>query len=84
MPTARVVSFDKVSKTEGDVLLDALRKDGRDFIEVVFHPAITADSPYFGNISLERMKEYCFVSSPDIRHKYAENGIEVVGYHELI
>lgn len=84
MPIARVVGFDKISKTEGDVLLNALRKDGRDFIEVVFHPAITANSPYFGNISLERIKEYQFVSSPDIRHKYAENGINVIGYHELI
>ena len=29
MPAAREASFDKISKTEGDVLLKALKKDGR-------------------------------------------------------
>lgn len=84
MPTARVVSFDKISKTEGDVLLKALKKDGRDLIEVVFHPAITADSPYFGNISAERVKEYQFVSSPDVRLKYEKAGFAFVGFREIV
>lgn len=84
MPTARVVSFDKISKTEEDVLLKALKKDGRDLIEVVFHPAITADSPYFGNISAERVKEYQFVSSPDVRLKYEKAGFAFVGFREIV
>lgn len=83
MPRARVVSFDKISKTEGDVLLNAIKKDGRDDIEVVFHPALTADSPYFGNISGERVREYAFVSSPEVRQKYMDNGIRFVSYEEL-
>ncbi len=83
MPAARVVSFDKKSKTEGDVLLNALKKDGRDLIEVVFHPAVTADSPYFGNISDERVKEYEFVSSKEIYEKYKANGFAFVSYEVL-
>lgn len=83
MPMARVVSFDKISKTDGDVLLRALKKDGRDLIEVVFHPAITADSPYFGNISTERVKEYQFVSSPEVRLKYEKNGFAFANYEAL-
>lgn len=83
MPMARVVSFDKISKTDGDVLLRALKKDGRDLIEVVFHPAITADSPYFGNISTERVKEYRFVSSPEVRLKYEKNGFAFANYEAL-
>lgn len=83
MPTARVVSFDKISKTEGDILLNALKKDGRDYIEVVFHPATVADSPYFGNISTERVKEYEFVSSKEINDKYKENGFEFVSFGEI-
>ncbi len=83
MPTARVVSFDKISKTDGDVLLRALKKDGRDLIEVVFHPAITADSPYFGNISTERVKEYQFVSSPEVRLEYEKNGFAFASYEAL-
>lgn len=83
MPTARVVSFDKISKTEGDVLLNALKKDGRDYIEVVFHPATTAESPYFGNISTERVKEYEFTSSKEIYEKYLANGFEFVSYGTL-
>lgn len=83
MPTARVVSFDKISKTQGDVLLDALKKDDRDCIEVVFHPATVADSPYFGNISTERVKEYQFVSSKEIYDKYVSSGFEFVNYEVL-
>lgn len=83
MPTARVVSFDRISKTDGDVLLNALKKDGRDLIEVVFHPATTADSPYFGNISQERVKEYLFTSSSEVRQRFASNGFAFVGYDAL-
>lgn len=83
MPSARVVSFDKVSKTEGDILLNAIKKDGRDYIEVVFHPATVSDSPYFGNISTERVREYKFVSSAAVQQKYKENGIEFVNFSQL-
>ena len=83
MPTARVVSFDKISKTEGNVLLNALKNDGRNFIEVVFHPATTSCSPYFGNISMERLKEYKFVSSPEVRLKYESAGLTFVGFREI-
>ncbi len=84
MPRARVVSFDKISKTEGDVLLNALKRDGRDYIEVVFHPSTVENSPYFGNISTERVREYKFVSSKEIYEKYIENGFEFVSYEELL
>lgn len=83
MPTARIVSFNKISKTSGDVLLNALKKDGRDYIEVVFHPATTAESPYFGNISTERVKEYEFVSSHEIYKKYVANGFSFVNYEDI-
>lgn len=83
MPTARVVSFDRVSKTEGDILLNALKKDGRNFIEVVFHPATVAESPYFGNISTERVKEYEFVSSKEVYEKYISEGFVFVNYEDI-
>lgn len=83
MPSARIVSFDKRSKLEGNYLLDALLKDGRDYIEVVFHPAITADHPCFGNISTERVKEYEFVTSAAIKEKYLASGVEFVSFAEL-
>lgn len=83
MPTARVVSFNKISKTKDDVLLNALKKDGRDLIEVVFHPAIVGDHQYFGNISEERVKEYQFVSSKQVLEKYKESGIEFVSFSAL-
>ena len=84
MPSARVVSFGKISKTENDILLNALKKDGKDYIEVVFHPAIIADSPYFGNISAERVKEYGFVSSQSVYKKYLSEGIAFVNYENIV
>lgn len=83
MPSARLISFHKVSKTSGDVLLEALKKDGRDYIEVVFHPATTSDSPYFGNISTERVREYEFVSSREIYDKYTANGLTFVNFEDI-
>lgn len=83
MPLARVVSFDKYSKLEGDYLLDALCRDGRDYIEVVVHPSITAEHEYFGNISQQRVEEYRLVSSPEIKQKYVDRGIEFVSFSEL-
>ena len=82
MPTARVVSFHKISKTEGDVLMNALKKDGRDYIEVVVHPATTADHPAFGNISTERVAEYRFTSSEEVFKRYTENGFTFVNFSE--
>ena len=83
MPSARIVSFDQNSKTEGDVLLNALKKDGRDFIEVVFHPATIGESPYFGNISTERVKEYEFVSSKYVHDKYISEGFVFANYEDI-
>lgn len=83
MPVARVVSFDKRSKLDGDYLLDALLEDGREPIEVVFHPALTAEHPCFGNIAEERVKEYQFVTSAQIRDKYLARGIKFVSFAEL-
>lgn len=83
MPQARVVGFDKRSKLEGTYLLDALLNDGRDYIEVVFHPALTADHPSFGNIAQERVKEYAFVTSAEIKEQYLAKGIEFVSFAEL-
>lgn len=60
MSRARIVSFNKISKTEGDILLNALLKDGRDLIEVVFHPSLNVEHSFFSNISTERVKAYEF------------------------
>lgn len=83
MPTARVVSFDKRSKLDGDYLLEALKKDGRDYIEVVVHPATSAEHPFFGNISQKRVEEYQFVTSKRIKERYHENDIEFVNFSKL-
>lgn len=83
MPNARIVSFDKISKLEGDHLLNALLKDGRDYIEVVLHPALKAEHPHFGNIATKRVREYQFVTSKEIKEKYLSSGIEFVSFAEL-
>ena len=83
MPSARVVRFGKISKLEGDQLLNALVNDGRDCIEVVVHPALTADHPCFGNISEERVREYQFVTSKEIKEKYVSKGIQFVSFAAL-
>lgn len=83
MPSARVASFGNINKTENDVLINALKKDGRDFIEVTFHPSTISDNPYFGNITSERVKEYEFVSSKSIYKKYISEGFVLVNYEDI-
>lgn len=83
MPSARIVSFDKISKLDGDYLLNGLIRDGRDNIEVVVHPALTAKHPYFGNISEKRVAEYRFVISSEIKERYIAKGIEFVSFSAL-
>lgn len=83
MPSARIVSFDKISKLEGDNLLNALLNCRQDLIEVVVHPALTTNNPFFGNISEERVKEYILVTSEEIKNRYQEKGIEFVSFAEL-
>ena len=83
MPSARFVSFDNVSKTEGDILLNALKKDGGDFIEVVFHLITVTDCPYFENISTEWVKEYEFVSSKTVYDKYISKWFVFVNYEDI-
>ena len=83
MPSARIVSFGKISKTEGDVLLNALKKDGRDCIEVVFHPSLSGEHEYFGNISDERVREFEFTSSKEVYEKYKAAGFEFVSFDVL-
>jgi hypothetical protein len=83
MPAARVVSFDKISKLEGDYLLNVLLKDGRDNIEVVLHPALVAEYPYFGNVSQKRVQEYQFVSSAAVKDRYESKGIRFVNFDAI-
>lgn len=83
MPSARIVSFGKISKTEGDVLLNALRRDGRDNIEVVFPPSLSGEHEYFGNISDERVLEFKFTSSSEVYEKYKACGFEFVSFEGL-
>lgn len=83
MPTARVICFGKISKTQDNNLLNTILKDGRNNIEIVFHPALFSESPYFGNISTERVKEYEYLSSKIIYNKYIHCNIEFVNFNEL-
>ncbi|MBO5007460.1 MAG: ChbG/HpnK family deacetylase [Clostridia bacterium] len=83
MPNARIASFNKISKTEGNILVDALIKSKKDLIEVVFHPATDSEHECFGNISTERVKEYNYTSSSDTLKKYKEYGIEIANFKAL-
>lgn len=83
MPVARVISFGKISKTDGNHLLNAILKNGSNNIEIVVHPALNSQSKYFGNISVEREKEYKYVTSKEVYEKYISSGIEFVNFDSL-
>ena len=48
--------------------------------EYVIHPASKNDSPYFGKIVDQRMKEYEMFTSQKTRNTIMENNIELVAY----
>ena len=83
LPEGRIVSFHKISKTSGNILVDAILKSKKKTIEVVFHPAIVANNPNFGNIAEERVKEYEYVSSPQVLQTYKESNIKLINFSDL-
>ena len=59
----------------------AWKKDGVG--EYVIHPATENDSPYFGRIVEQRIKEYEMFTSPELHRIFAENQIELVSYKNI-
>ena len=49
--------------------------------EYVIHPATENDSPYFGKIVEQRIKEYEMFTSPQTLDRITNNGIELVPYY---
>lgn len=51
--------------------------------EYVIHPATENDSPYFGRIVDQRIKEYEMFTSPELHRIFEENQIELVSYENV-
>ena len=51
--------------------------------EYVIHPATENDSPYFGRIVEQRIKEYEMFTSAELHRIFEENQIELVSYESI-
>lgn len=51
--------------------------------EYVIHPATECDSPFFGKISDQRIREYNVFSDGKLISMFQKNGIELVNYNSL-
>lgn len=84
MPDAMLFPFNIESKNDLPLLIEKIKGSNKETIEIIVHPAISMDNPLFGNISLERIDEYKFVTRDDIIAEFEKNGIKIVNFTDNV
>ena len=82
-PEGRIATLN--CKDDGDpaYLFSHIRWGNHEIGEFVIHPAVECDSPYFGDISDKRIREYRLFTADSTKRVLQEAGIELVTYLEL-
>lgn len=56
---------------------------GRTIAELIIHPATINDSPFFGSITDQRIAEYNYFRSPQLKRLASEAGVLLCGFEEV-
>lgn len=80
LPDGRMIYFADNQKLDPDNITKNVRWGGKRVVELVVHPATTAENEYFGTISDMRVKEYEMFSSPKTRSLLEANGIKLQNF----
>jgi chitin disaccharide deacetylase len=83
MPDGRLINFNSKYKLNVDRLRYALESTRKRTIEIVIHPSRTAIHPLFGNISEERVSEYNFFMSLDVKTIFNENTLRLANFTKV-
>ncbi|MEA4964571.1 MAG: ChbG/HpnK family deacetylase [Oscillospiraceae bacterium] len=83
MPEGRIVTFVNISKTDINRMKLGLAKSKKHSIEIVIHPATSGDNPLFGNISTDRVAEFCSYMSDEFLALFENESSRIVSFNEL-
>lgn len=84
IPEGKLFSFDLRNKLNTETLVSKLIKSHKKLIEIVIHPAITADNPLYGNISDERLEEYKFFGRSQLCNVLSQNGLRLGNFETVL
>lgn len=83
MPDARLFPFRLDSKYDTNKLVNVLKSSRCKSIEIVVHPAITAEHKFFGNLSKDRINEYDFFSNTELCKLFEKNGLILTNFLDI-
>ena len=82
-PEGLIVALNRADTDHPEYLFPHIRWGSHALGEYVIHPASACDSPYFGQISEKRIREYKLFISGETRRVLKDCGIELVSYGAL-
>jgi len=83
MPEGRVITFSAASKVDLKKLYIGLIKTDKTSVEIVIHPSVSAEHPYFGLIAKERVSEYQFFKSKGLLKLFKGHYFTLANYGNL-
>lgn len=82
-PEGRVITLNSKDAANPAYLFSHILWGNHEIGEFVIHPAVKCDSPYFGDISDKRIREYRLFTADSTKRVLQEAGIELVTYLDL-
>lgn len=84
LPDGRMIYFDDYQKTE-DIknIAENIQWGNKQIVEMVVHPAISPNHPFFGTLTDMRVKEWKMFSSIDTLNYLHNQGIELVNFSAI-
>lgn len=82
-PEGLIVALNRADTDRPEYLFPHIRWGRHALGEYVIHPAAACDSPYFGQISEKRIREYRLFTAETTRRVLEDCGIGLVGYDAL-
>ena len=83
-PDGIVTCLNKSDSNNLLYLFSHIKWKNKELAEYVIHPATENDSPYFGKVVEQRMREYKMFSSENTAKIFAENNIELVSFQAVL
>ena len=82
-PDGRICCLDKKDIHDAAYILPHIQWRNRNTAEFTIHPAIGCDSPFFGNMTENRLEEYRMVTDPRFQDIAEKAGIELITFNDI-
>ena len=83
-PNGLVVCLNSSDINKPEYLFQNIQWNNKQIGELVIHPATICDSPFFGRISSQRIKEYELFTNTETLKRIQEAELKLVNYNEIM